>query len=63
MPKIRWKRDSHRREALHGASARSTDPKQPRSRTLAAIRITLLPTLLSGEIRVKDAERLVEAVV
>jgi type I restriction enzyme S subunit len=30
-------------------------------RTLAAIRDTLLPKLLSGEIRVKDAERFVEA--
>jgi type I restriction enzyme S subunit len=30
------------------------------SRTLAAIRDTLLPKLLSGEIRVKDAERFVE---
>ncbi|MCL5022044.1 MAG: restriction endonuclease subunit S [Nitrospirae bacterium] len=31
------------------------------SRTLAAIRDALLPKLLSGEIRVKDAERFVEA--
>ena len=29
--------------------------------TLSGIRDTLLPKLLSGEIRVKDAERLVEA--
>lgn len=31
------------------------------SRTLAAIRDALLPKLLSGEVRVKDAERFVEA--
>ena len=31
------------------------------SRTLAGIRDALLPKLLSGEIRVKDAERFVEA--
>jgi type I restriction enzyme S subunit len=31
------------------------------SRALAEIRDTLLPRLLSGEIRVKDAERVVEA--
>jgi type I restriction enzyme, S subunit len=29
--------------------------------TLAALRDTLLPKLISGELRVKDAERLVEA--
>ncbi len=33
------------------------------SRTLAAVRDTLLPKLLSGEIRVKDAEKFVERVV
>jgi type I restriction enzyme S subunit len=32
------------------------------SRTLAALRDTLLPKLLSGELRIKDAERQVEAV-
>src|SRR5579864_1525903 len=31
------------------------------SRTLAALRDTLLPKLLSGEIRLKDAENIVEA--
>jgi type I restriction enzyme, S subunit len=31
------------------------------SLTLAALRDTLLPRLLSGEIRVKDAEKTVEA--
>src|SRR5690606_38952066 len=31
------------------------------SRTLAALRDTLLPKLISGELRVKDAERLVAA--
>ncbi len=33
------------------------------SRTLAALRDTLLPKLISGELRVKDAERFVEGVV
>lgn len=32
------------------------------SRTLATIRDTLLPKLMSGEIRVKEAEKIVEAV-
>jgi type I restriction enzyme S subunit len=32
------------------------------SRTLAELRDTLLPKLLSGEVRVRDAERVVEAV-
>jgi len=32
------------------------------SRTLAALRDTLLPKLLSGELRVKDAERLLEGI-
>jgi type I restriction enzyme S subunit len=31
------------------------------SRTLAALRDTLLPKLISGELRVKDAEKFVEA--
>ena len=31
------------------------------SQTLAALRDTLLPKLLSGEIRVKDADRLADA--
>ena len=30
------------------------------TRTLAALRDTLLPKLISGELRVKDAERLAE---
>ena len=29
------------------------------SRTLAALRDTLLPKLISGELRIKDAERIV----
>jgi len=33
-----------------------------RSRTLAAMRDTLLPTLISGELRVKDVERIIEVV-
>jgi len=31
------------------------------SRTLAAVRDTLLPKLISGEIRVRDAERFMES--
>jgi type I restriction enzyme S subunit len=31
------------------------------SRTLAALRDTLLPKLVSGELRIRDAERFVEA--
>jgi type I restriction enzyme S subunit len=33
------------------------------SRSLESVRDTLLPKLLSGELRVPDAERLVESVV
>jgi len=33
------------------------------SRTLAALRDTLLPKLISGELRVKDAERFIRRVV
>jgi type I restriction enzyme S subunit len=33
------------------------------SRTLAALRDTLLPKLISGELRVKDAERLIRGAV
>ena len=35
--------------------------KARQSRTLAALRDTLLPKLISGELRIKDAERLAEA--
>lgn len=35
--------------------------KDEESRTLAAIRDALLPRLISGELRVPDAERMVEA--
>ncbi len=34
----------------------------PESRTLAALRDTLLPRLISGELRIKDAERVIEKV-
>ena len=37
------------------------DANQAESRTLAATRDLLLPKLMSGEIRVRDAERLAEA--
>jgi type I restriction enzyme S subunit len=33
------------------------------SRTLAALRDTLLPKLISGELRIKDAERFIKGVV
>jgi type I restriction enzyme S subunit len=33
------------------------------SRTLAAVRDALLPKLLSGEVRVKDAERFAEGAI
>jgi type I restriction enzyme S subunit len=33
------------------------------SRTLAALRDTLLPQLMSGKLRVRDAERIVEDAV
>jgi len=36
------------------------DSNESQEVTLAAIRDTLLPKLLSGEIRVKDAEKFVE---
>lgn len=40
---------------------RSTLRHHIQSRTLATIRDTLLPKLISGELRIKDAERIVEA--
>lgn len=40
---------------------KNINSNKEQSRTLASIRDTLLPKLLSGEIRVKDAERFVEA--
>lgn len=50
-----------------GAAVESLEKKiasnDGESRTLASIRDTLLPKLLSGEIRVKEAEKLVEEVV
>ena len=36
---------------------RRIDANETESRTLAALRDTLLPKLISGELRVKDAER------
>ena len=38
---------------------RRVDSSRRESRTLAALRDTLLPKLMSGELRVRDAERLV----
>jgi type I restriction enzyme S subunit len=42
-----------------GASRRKTEAQLDQSRTLAAARDALLPKLLSGEIRIKDAEKFV----
>jgi type I restriction enzyme, S subunit len=39
--------------------AKRVDSARAQSRTLAALRDTLLPKLISGELRVKDAERLI----
>jgi type I restriction enzyme S subunit len=50
-------------EAQAGAWRALINHNERQSRTLAAIRDALLPKLLSGEIRVKEAERLVEASV
>ena len=46
------------RTELTAAIAPGGDPA--RAGTLAAVRDTLLPKLISGELRVKDAERFVE---
>jgi type I restriction enzyme S subunit len=43
-----------------GPFVESTWRRAVQSRTLAALRDTMLPKLLSGELRLKDAERLVE---
>jgi type I restriction enzyme S subunit len=55
--------------ALINVFANATKPMMARtaanereSRTLAALRDTLLPKLISGEVRVSDAERFVGAV-
>jgi type I restriction enzyme S subunit len=57
-------------EQLHGAFSRAVDALMSQlrtvareSRTLAQLRDTLLPKLISGELRVADAERVVEEVV
>ena len=47
-------------EAFNGSAYRAVgtnDSNRRESRTLAALRDTLLPKLISGELRVKDAER------
>lgn len=48
-------------ERLVAASMRTMKQRDEESRTLAALRDALLPKLLSGEIRVKDVEKFVEA--
>lgn len=47
---------------LTGALFRSIDNNNSLSRTLTSLRDTLLPKLVSGELRVKAAEKMVEAV-
>lgn len=39
------------------------ESNEDESRTLAALRDTLLPKLISGELRAKDAERVVERTI
>jgi len=46
-----------------GASWDRIHGNQTQSRTLATLRDTLLPKLLSGELRIKDAERFVSEAV
>ncbi len=48
-------------DRLVAALTLKRDQNELESRTLAALRDALLPKLLSGEIRIKDAEQLVEA--
>ena len=45
-------------ESLAGSLAVRVHQCNEKSRTLAAFRDTLLPKLISGELRVKDAERI-----
>ncbi len=49
--------------AIAGSVFKTMKAHDEQSRTLAAIRDTLLPKLLSGEIRVKHAEKVVEEVM
>ena len=48
-----------RRKAINCIAGRSTEARLE-SRTLSGLRDTLLPKLMSGEIRVREAERIVE---
>jgi len=48
-------------DALNRALSERVHVSALESRTLAALRDTLLPKLLSGELRIPDAEKLVEA--
>lgn len=50
-------------EAKLSAFHQTIDARQAENRTLAALRDTLLPKLISGELRVRDAERQVAEVV
>lgn len=45
-----------------GSFLRKITTSEQASRTLAALRDTLLPKLIAGELRIRDAERLLEAV-
>ena len=46
-------------DAILGPLIESTWRRQVQSRTFAALRDTLLPKLISGELRVQDAERFI----
>jgi type I restriction enzyme S subunit len=49
-------------EAVVGLAFRTIASNDEQSRTLAATRDLLLPKLMSGEIRIRDAEKTVEAI-
>jgi type I restriction enzyme S subunit len=50
-------------EAVAKPLAQRTEANDAENRTLSAIRDLLLPKLMSGEVRIKDAEKVVEAVL
>lgn len=63
IPRLRFVRGKHEVLAFFERSCRSLRAKMEgllvESRTLAALRDTLLPKLISGELRVKDAEKFI----
>jgi len=50
-------------EAITGAIITGIGARQSEAATLAALRDTLLPKLISGELRIADAKRIVERAV